>query len=628
MKFALRYTVPVALSLFTIVLAIWSIHTNGKFAVDRVEKDTFSKLINILTLLQDSVEYEIRENNLERVQQEITGFSSDDNLKSLILVNEVGKVLAATQFSNLGLDVENIIPDKFKNNIKDRMRKVKAKYSSEIFPGPDHNILWGISPVRVGIKQGYIRPNKIGFLIAQIDLVEPRASALNLVKVQVFQFVFFLGFLVVGLGVFIHFQMTRRIQKLVSATESFARGNFDAKVDVGGRDEITALAQSMSEMGATRKWVENELKKSEETNRSVIENAIDGIISFDGNGKVLSLNPSAERIFCYRAEDIIGKDIKLLMPEPYEGESSNLLHYSPEPDEKSPVRNIREFWGQRRDDSKFPIEFSTSRMNMDSRLVFTIIVRDISARKNIEEELERYSSELKSANEELEKFVYTASHDLQEPLRKVIIFGDRLEEACFEKLEDNEKNYIHSMQKASFRMKDLITDLLDYSKMKYRIDSFEPVDLNSLTREVIEDLEAQIMLSEGKVRFSKLPVIDGDRIQLRQLFQNLISNSLKYVKDKVPPIISIECTAGNDQCYKISFLDNGIGFDEKYTDKVFEPFQRLHPSKDIRGTGMGMFICKKIIERHHGTITVRSAPNKGSTFIVTLPVKQFMVENN
>ena len=581
-----------------------------------------SELTNILTQLQDNMEYELRVNHRERVQQVISNFGSNDHLKILFLIDEAGTVIGSTQFSKLGMDLENLLPEESRNRIKEIMGTVEEKYSSKVFSSLDNNILWGISPISLGVKQGDIRPSRFGFLIAQADLAGPRSLALSFVRNQVSQFAFFLIILVVGLGIFFHFQITRRVNKLVSATEAFARGDYEVPVSVKGRDEITDLEESLAKMARMRRWAENELRESEEENRSMIISAMDGIISFDEDGIVLSINPAAKKIFGCKVEDVLGKDIKILMPEVYEGEYADYFRASSYTDDKKITGPLQEVLGQRKDGSRFPLEISVSEVHREGQLVFVVIVRDISERKKSENELERYSYELKLSNEELEKFVYTASHDLQEPLRKVIIFGDRLKEACSGKLGDSEADCIHRMQKASFRMKDLITDLLEYSRLKFQDNKFEEVDLNILANEVIDDHETQILSSKGIVQFWNLPKVVGDKIQLRQLFQNLISNSLKYGRFDVPPQISIQHRF-NDQGYcEIYFSDNGIGFDEKYANKIFEPFQRLSPNKDIDGTGMGMFICRKIVERHHGTIDVKSIPNEGTTFIVSLPEVQ------
>lgn len=224
--------------------------------------------------------------------------------------------------------------------------------------------------------------------------------------------------------------------------------------------------------------------------------------------------------------------------------------------------------------------------------------------------------------EELEKFVYTASHDLQEPLRKIILFGDRLQDACLEKLEQKEIDWLQRIQKASFRMKDLVDDLLGYSRLNCRGNQFESIDLYITAQEVIDDLEIQIEETKAKIQIHNLPTLEADRIQMRQLFQNIISNGMKYKKPGVPPQITITGSLDKNNRHIISFEDNGVGFDLIHKDKMFQPFQRLHSNKGISGSGMGLFICKKIVIAHRGTISVQSQQSKGSTFTISLPDKQ------
>ncbi len=241
---------------------------------------------------------------------------------------------------------------------------------------------------------------------------------------------------------------------------------------------------------------------------------------------------------------------------------------------------------------------------------------------HLEELVEERSKNLKKANEELERFIYTASHDLQEPLRKSIIYGDRLRVEFSDKLGEVGENFVSRIQRASFRMKDLIEDLLGYSRLSYIPNKFESVNLDEALKEVIDDLEIQIQSSGVAIKFCKLPIIEADKTLIRQVFQNIIANALKYSGTNDAPEIKIHCIATERSSYEISFEDNGIGFDEKYKDQIFQPLKRLHSDSNISGSGMGLFICQKIIDRHSGTITVKSKLGEGSTFIITLPKEQ------
>ena len=249
------------------------------------------------------------------------------------------------------------------------------------------------------------------------------------------------------------------------------------------------------------------------------------------------------------------------------------------------------------------------------------------------EELKLYAKKLERSNKELQDFASVASHDLQEPLRKIQAFSDRLKSRCAAAIDDQGRQYLDRIQNAAGRMQTLINDLLTYARVATKAQPFVPTDLVSITREVVSDLEARIEQVNGRVELGDLPQVDADPLQLRQLMQNLIGNSLKYRRPDVPPVVSIYSNhlSGNaskapDACTgpycQIVVEDNGIGFDEVYSEKIFTIFQRLHGRTEYEGTGVGLAVCRKIVERHGGTITARSTPGTGSTFTVTLPMRQ------
>ncbi len=266
------------------------------------------------------------------------------------------------------------------------------------------------------------------------------------------------------------------------------------------------------------------------------------------------------------------------------------------------------------------------------------VITDISERRQAEETLERQTQELSRSNSELEQFAYVASHDLQEPLRKIQAFGDRLAETSGDLLNDRALDYLNRMQDASGRMKVLITDLLTLSRVTSKGQPFVQVDLHKVAQEVVSDLEPWMEQENARVDFSDLQVIDADPTQIRQLLQNLVSNAIKFHRKEVSPLIKISCerltsqelcsdgASQTDEFCQLMVEDNGIGFEERYLDRIFTVFQRLHGRGEYGGTGIGLAICQKIVQRHGGSITARSRPGEGSTFIVILPVKHAVTE--
>ena len=255
-------------------------------------------------------------------------------------------------------------------------------------------------------------------------------------------------------------------------------------------------------------------------------------------------------------------------------------------------------------------------------------------RKRAEEQLALFNEKLQQSNRELQDFAYVASHDLQEPLRKVQAFSDRLRTRFADKLESEGLDYLERMRSAASRMQLLIQDLLTFSRVSTQAQPFTPVNLETITREVLSDMEVKIEETGAAIELEGLSTIVADPLQMRQLMQNLIGNALKFRKIDTPPVISIcgklvaSKTIGSGGNIQITVRDNGIGFDEKYSDKIFAVFQRLHGRAEYEGSGVGLAICRKIVERHNGQISVRSKSGEGTSFIITLPLKQNEPEAN
>lgn len=253
-----------------------------------------------------------------------------------------------------------------------------------------------------------------------------------------------------------------------------------------------------------------------------------------------------------------------------------------------------------------------------------MIVRDVTVEHQRTENLRQFADELARSNAELEQFAYVASHDLQEPLRKIQAFGEQLQRQAGPTLDSTAADYLDRMRNATDRMQTLIKDLLALSGVTTHAQSLETVDINAKLQDVLDDLELRIIQSKARIHIADLPTLEADPVQIRQLFLNLLSNALKYARDDVPPEISLTgeiIGAGTPQAHaRLTLRDNGIGFDPAYAERIFGVFQRLHGRNTYEGTGIGLAICRKIVERHRGSITAEGCPGEGAVFTIILPL--------
>ncbi len=272
-----------------------------------------------------------------------------------------------------------------------------------------------------------------------------------------------------------------------------------------------------------------------------------------------------------------------------------------------------------------------ARVVPEEQLVYAS-ARDITENKRAQQNLRATMLQLERSNGELQNFASIASHDLQEPLRAIQAFGDRLQTRHSAELSEEARDYLTRMQNAANRMRSLIQDLLEYSRITTRVRPFTPVDLTTTIQGVMSDLTVRLEESGGHVEIGELPAIEADATQMRQLFQNLIGNALKFHRAGVPPLVKIYLQAeapnsggpkdGEEHVVRIIVEDNGIGFDEKFVDRIFTPFERLHNQRDYSGTGIGLAICRKIAERHGGSLSAKSVQGQGSKFLIVLPIRQ------
>jgi PAS domain S-box-containing protein len=414
-------------------------------------------------------------------------------------------------------------------------------------------------------------------------------------------------------------------QELEQRLSELTKGNaqLQEKLDQRKLSELM-LTQQQKELVRSKDVLEmhvqartQELQKLQHRYELILNSAGDGICGLDIEGRTTFVNPAAAKITGWEIEHLIGRH-----------EHEILGAKGAEKNGNGHDAMIEDRIFRRRDGSRFPAEVVKTPIWENGREVGAVLVfKDITERKRVEETLAQKASELARSNAELEQFAFVASHDLQEPLRKIQSFGDRLKLKCETVELGDARDYLERMQSAAGRMQTLINDLLAFSRVIRSSEPFVQVDLAAVTKEVLSDLEVRIEKTCATLEIGELPKVEADPTQMRQLMQNLISNALKFQPPDRKPIIKIQAEqtkkgSGVLQFWQVSVQDNGIGFDEKYLEKVFAVFQRLHGRSEYEGTGVGLAVCRRILDRHGGTITARSKPGEGAIFVFTLPLNQ------
>jgi PAS domain S-box-containing protein len=355
--------------------------------------------------------------------------------------------------------------------------------------------------------------------------------------------------------------------------------------------------------------------------RQILDTMADALFVIDAEAKIRVVNGAVRRAFGYADADLLGRSIDTLESVESDHTISRTLR---ELARREPIRDQERVFRDR-DGHGIAVSVSISPVGQgDAQEGAVVIARDIRERKRADEELRATMKQLQQSNRELEDFAYVASHDLQEPLRKIQAFGDLLKSRAAAQLDAQARDYIERMQSAAKRMQVLINDLLAFSRVTTKAQPFVPVNLGEVARQVAHDLELRARDAGGEVVIGELPTVDADPSQMHQLLQNLASNALKFHRPGVPPRVEIRGAAMNGRA-EITVSDNGIGFEEKYADRIFTMFERLHGRGQYEGTGIGLAICRKIAERHGGEIRARSVVGEGSVFVVKLPLRQMHV---
>lgn len=354
--------------------------------------------------------------------------------------------------------------------------------------------------------------------------------------------------------------------------------------------------------------------------RLIIDAAPCGMTMVNEHGQIVIVNKQLEKLFGYTREELIGQTIEILVPTELRSfHPQQRAEFSKHPQARA-MGAGRDLYGQRKDGSAIPVEIGLSPVMIQGERFVVASVVNISERKATETTLQEKLLELQRSNADLEQFAYVCSHDLQEPLRVISNYTQLLTMRYQGQFDEDANDFAEFIVDATKRMQGLINDLLLYSRVETKGQAFKTTDCNKSVEMAVSNLALAIEENDATVTADELPVVFADSSQMLQVFQNLISNAIKFRSSERPHIqISAQ---KSDHCWHFTISDNGLGIDMKYADRIFVIFQRLHSREQYPGSGIGLAICKKIVERHGGMIWIESKLGQGTTFHFTVPTSQ------
>jgi len=599
-----RWLIPSVLLLFSLMISVVTLFYNVPHAEQAIEREGARAVVQMASRIQGTVNGQLRRGAIEDARTEISNLGSDSVILLALLIDDRQQVMAATQYSMITGNASDYLSSEELAQLEQSKQRMTGSTRTEL--GKDY--ISAAYPVVLRAEPGEIRPSRVGLLFFRYDLANVKQTTIAALKHGAMVLVVFICVMSVVVWLIFHITVTRRVARLVESAQAFADGDLTRRSGVVGRDEIADVGHAFDLMAQTIAEERGNLFESEKRLRVILDNVVDGIVSMDERGTVMAFNPAAENIFGYRAEQVIGRNVKCLMPEPYQSEHDGYLKNYRSTGERKIIGIGREVEGLRADGSQVPLELWVVEVEQDNEHLFIGMLRDISDRQQVD----RMKKE----------FVSTVSHELRTPLTSIkgslgLVSGGALGVIPAE---------AHSMIDVAINNSDrlmlLINDLLDIEKIESGKMDFhiEPINVMAFISDVLS--ANQGYADEQKVLFKVTheepgAMVLGDAARLMQVMANLISNAAKYSPKSGYVEIAVHRVNGN---IEIGVRDHGPGIPEAFHARIFEKFAQADSSdtRRVGGTGLGLSITRAIIECHDGRIDYDSEVGVGTRFFFEL----------
>lgn len=648
----LKYSIPLLGLFFFLSVILYNYVSLTKSLVDREWENAEASLKNTATSFQGRLNERLLSNDITGIRKDLSDLVFQPRVQEALLLNTDGVVITATDRSKVGgaLNSQAITPSV--------LDQVRTRRIGIIISHPDRGHLIAVYPVTFAFQGETLRSDAIGHFIVDYDLSLVLKSLRNSVVNSTLRgsaIVFFVFLFAWGL---IHFRLTKRVSHILQATEAYANGDYSSRIQLAGNDELSLIGRSFDDVSEQVDSMRKELLKSQQRLlsanemlvdreariRAVVETVHDALVTIDHYGEILTFNPAAESIFGYQSEEVIGHNVKILMPEPYHSAHDGYLHQYMDTGDAKVIGIGRQVQGRRKDSSVFPMELAVSEFSVKGERMFVGLVRDISDQVRAEKDrqasqklLEKQADELRdlaeinaiardqaeSAARAKSEFLANMSHEIRTPMNAIIGLSHLALETD---LEDKQFDYVQKINASARGLLGIINDILDFSKVEAGRLDLESVRFD--LAKVLRNLDTLMGLPAKEkglsFKFHLSPTLPryliGDPLRLGQVLLNLVGNAVKFTESGSVEVriekTANENTSGGKVRLRFAVCDTGIGISENQIDQLFHAFTQADGSTTRRfgGTGLGLMISKRLVELMNGDLNVEGSLGKGATF--------------